>query len=188
MVKAAEILEADKGTLGRVMTLEMGKPLRAAVAEAAKCATACRYYAENAERFLADEVVETGAKRELCPLPAARPGARGDAVEFSVLAGVPLRRAGADGGQRRSAEARVERAAVRARDRGHVSTRRLPRGRVSDAAHRFGAGATRLLERSTRRGRDAHRQRAGRHSGRGVGAAKRSRKRCSSSAAAILSS
>jgi succinate-semialdehyde dehydrogenase / glutarate-semialdehyde dehydrogenase len=63
MLKAAEILEADKDALGRLMTLEMGKPLRAAVAEAAKCATACRYYAENAERFLADEVVETSAKR-----------------------------------------------------------------------------------------------------------------------------
>jgi succinate-semialdehyde dehydrogenase/glutarate-semialdehyde dehydrogenase len=63
MTKAAEILEAEKDALGRVMTLEMGKPLRAAVAEAAKCATACRYYVENAERFLADEVVETSAKR-----------------------------------------------------------------------------------------------------------------------------
>jgi succinate-semialdehyde dehydrogenase/glutarate-semialdehyde dehydrogenase len=63
MVKAAEILEADKELLGRVMTLEMGKPLRAAIAEAAKCATACRYYAENAERFLADEIVETSATR-----------------------------------------------------------------------------------------------------------------------------
>lgn len=63
MVKAAEILESEKDSLGRLMTLEMGKPLRAAVAEAAKCATACRYYAENAERFLADEVVETSAKR-----------------------------------------------------------------------------------------------------------------------------
>jgi succinate-semialdehyde dehydrogenase/glutarate-semialdehyde dehydrogenase len=45
------------------MTTEMGKPFRAAVEEAAKCAWACRYYAENAERFLADEVVETGTGR-----------------------------------------------------------------------------------------------------------------------------
>ncbi len=63
MLKAAEILETEKNALGRLMTLEMGKPLRAAVAEAAKCATACRYYAENAQKFLADEVVETSAKR-----------------------------------------------------------------------------------------------------------------------------
>jgi succinate-semialdehyde dehydrogenase/glutarate-semialdehyde dehydrogenase len=63
MLKAAEILEQDKERFGRLMTLEMGKPYKAAVAEAAKCATACRYYAENAEKFLADEVVETGAKK-----------------------------------------------------------------------------------------------------------------------------
>jgi succinate-semialdehyde dehydrogenase / glutarate-semialdehyde dehydrogenase len=63
MIKAAEILETEKDAFGRIMTLEMGKPLRAAVAEAAKCATACRYYAENAERFLGDEIVETSAKR-----------------------------------------------------------------------------------------------------------------------------
>jgi succinate-semialdehyde dehydrogenase / glutarate-semialdehyde dehydrogenase len=63
MMKAAEILERDRERFGRLMTLEMGKPLKAAIAEAAKCATACRYYAENAERLLADEVVETGAKK-----------------------------------------------------------------------------------------------------------------------------
>jgi len=63
MSKAAEILERDKDKFGHVMTLEMGKTYRSAVAETAKCATACRYYAENAERFLADEVVETGAKK-----------------------------------------------------------------------------------------------------------------------------
>jgi succinate-semialdehyde dehydrogenase/glutarate-semialdehyde dehydrogenase len=63
MRKAAEILENEKETFGRMMTLEMGKTLRSAIAEAAKCATACRYYAEHAESFLADEVVETGAKK-----------------------------------------------------------------------------------------------------------------------------
>ena len=63
MLRAAEILEKEKDECARLMTLEMGKTLRSAVAEASKCASGCRYYAENAERFLADEVVETGAKR-----------------------------------------------------------------------------------------------------------------------------
>jgi succinate-semialdehyde dehydrogenase / glutarate-semialdehyde dehydrogenase len=63
MMKAAQILENQKESFGRLMTLEMGKPYKAAVAEAAKCATACRYYADNAERFLADEVIDTGAKK-----------------------------------------------------------------------------------------------------------------------------
>ncbi len=63
MMKAAEILERDRERFGRLMTLEMGKPLKAAIAEAVKCATACRYYAEHAEKLLADEVIETGAKK-----------------------------------------------------------------------------------------------------------------------------
>jgi succinate-semialdehyde dehydrogenase / glutarate-semialdehyde dehydrogenase len=63
MAKAADILEGEKEALGRLMTLEMGKTLSSAIAEAAKCATACRYYAEHAERFLADEVVQTSASR-----------------------------------------------------------------------------------------------------------------------------
>ncbi|HEV2396636.1 MAG TPA: NAD-dependent succinate-semialdehyde dehydrogenase [Candidatus Sulfotelmatobacter sp.] len=63
MLKAAEILERDKDKFAHLMTLEMGKTYKSAVAEAVKCTSACRYYAQNAERFLADEVVETGAKK-----------------------------------------------------------------------------------------------------------------------------
>jgi succinate-semialdehyde dehydrogenase / glutarate-semialdehyde dehydrogenase len=65
MTRAAEILEGEKRELGRLMTTEMGKTLKAAVAEAEKCAWACRYYVENAEAFMADEPVETSAKRSL---------------------------------------------------------------------------------------------------------------------------
>ena len=63
MRKAADILEAEKDALGRLMTVEMGKTLRSAVDEAVKCAWACRYYAECAERFLADEIIQTNASR-----------------------------------------------------------------------------------------------------------------------------
>ena len=63
MRKAAEILERDKEKFARLMTLEMGKTYKSAVAEAVKCTTACRYYAENIEKFMADEVVQTGAKK-----------------------------------------------------------------------------------------------------------------------------
>jgi succinate-semialdehyde dehydrogenase/glutarate-semialdehyde dehydrogenase len=63
MSQAGAILEGDKESLGGIMSTEMGKPFRAGVDEAAKCAWACRYYAENAERLLADQVVETTATR-----------------------------------------------------------------------------------------------------------------------------
>jgi succinate-semialdehyde dehydrogenase/glutarate-semialdehyde dehydrogenase len=63
MMKAAEILDSEKEALGRLMVIEMGKPLRAAMDEAAKSAWGCRYYAEHAQRFLADEEVNTTASR-----------------------------------------------------------------------------------------------------------------------------
>ncbi len=61
--RAAEILETEAGDFARTMVLEMGKPISAAVQEARKCATACRYYATTAARFLADEPAESNATR-----------------------------------------------------------------------------------------------------------------------------
>ncbi|HEV2913366.1 MAG TPA: NAD-dependent succinate-semialdehyde dehydrogenase [Pyrinomonadaceae bacterium] len=61
MTRAAEILEAEKQEFARMMTTEMGKPLKAAGEEVMKCAWVCRYYAERAEGFLANETVEANA-------------------------------------------------------------------------------------------------------------------------------
>jgi succinate-semialdehyde dehydrogenase/glutarate-semialdehyde dehydrogenase len=63
MLKAAEALEQRKEHWARLMTLEMGKTFKSAVAEAEKCAWACRFYAESAERFLADEETKASATR-----------------------------------------------------------------------------------------------------------------------------
>jgi succinate-semialdehyde dehydrogenase/glutarate-semialdehyde dehydrogenase len=63
LVRAAELLEREAGSFGRLMTLEMGKPIGAGADEAAKCATACRYYAEHVEAFLAPERVAGGPGR-----------------------------------------------------------------------------------------------------------------------------
>jgi succinate-semialdehyde dehydrogenase / glutarate-semialdehyde dehydrogenase len=60
---AAGILEAEQDQFGRIMTLEMGKPIGAARAEAAKCAMGCRFYAEHGERLLADEPLDAGPGR-----------------------------------------------------------------------------------------------------------------------------
>ncbi|MEU4797948.1 NADP-dependent succinic semialdehyde dehydrogenase [Streptomyces sp. NPDC023327] len=67
--RAADLLEADTDSVARTMTTEMGKPVKAARAEAAKCVKAMRWYAENAEELLADEhpaqadVTDSGASR-----------------------------------------------------------------------------------------------------------------------------
>lgn len=55
MTRAGEILEAEKHSIARTMTMEVGKTLRSSVEEVEKCARACRYYAENAARLLADQ-------------------------------------------------------------------------------------------------------------------------------------
>jgi succinate-semialdehyde dehydrogenase / glutarate-semialdehyde dehydrogenase len=63
MQRAADILESEKRFFAEIMTLEMGKTITAAMAEAEKCAWACRFYADNAEEFLAHEDVAADAQR-----------------------------------------------------------------------------------------------------------------------------
>ncbi len=59
--QAATILERDKAKFAEIMTLEMGKPLKSAIAEVEKCALVCRFYSEKAPEFLADVSVSTDA-------------------------------------------------------------------------------------------------------------------------------
>ena len=63
MRRSADLLESEKRKWGELMTREMGKPINAAIAEAEKCAWVCRYYADHAGEFLADEPVEADADR-----------------------------------------------------------------------------------------------------------------------------
>ena len=53
--KIADLLEAEKQSWGRLMTLEMGKPIKQAVGEVEKCAATCRYFADHGASFLVDE-------------------------------------------------------------------------------------------------------------------------------------
>jgi succinate-semialdehyde dehydrogenase/glutarate-semialdehyde dehydrogenase len=61
--RAGELLRERAPELGRLMALEMGKPVAEGRAEAEKCATACDYYADRAEMLLADDVIATDAGR-----------------------------------------------------------------------------------------------------------------------------
>jgi len=63
MQRAAKILDSEKLEFGKLMTREMGKPIKAAISEVEKCAWVCRYYADNAQHHLADQVVETNAQK-----------------------------------------------------------------------------------------------------------------------------
>jgi succinate-semialdehyde dehydrogenase/glutarate-semialdehyde dehydrogenase len=65
MHRVAQVLRENKEDYARLMSLEMGKVISGARAEIEKCAWVCDYYAENAESFLADEIVETNASRSL---------------------------------------------------------------------------------------------------------------------------
>ena len=62
MRRAADILEEDVDALGRIITIEMGRPIVGARAEVLKCAKGLRFYADNAEEFLAPEPLDDPSK------------------------------------------------------------------------------------------------------------------------------
>jgi succinate-semialdehyde dehydrogenase/glutarate-semialdehyde dehydrogenase len=63
--RAADLLEARKTEYAIIITLEMGKTLKSAIAEVEKCANLCRFYAEQAPIYLADSPAQTDASRTL---------------------------------------------------------------------------------------------------------------------------
>jgi len=65
MRRLAALLRERADRYGRLITLEMGKPIVEARAELEKCAWGCEHYAEHAARYLADEVITTNARRSL---------------------------------------------------------------------------------------------------------------------------
>lgn len=60
---AADLLEVNKQAYGELMTLEMGKPIKSAISEVSKCASVCRFYADNAANFLKDVPAITDASQ-----------------------------------------------------------------------------------------------------------------------------
>ena len=63
MKRVADVLRDDSELLAELITLEMGKTFVEAEGEIEKCAAVCEYYAQNGPKFLADELVETGASK-----------------------------------------------------------------------------------------------------------------------------
>ena len=112
---AAALLRERDDELALLVTREMGKPLAEARAEVEKCATgAATSTPSTPTTSWPTRSMSTSADRSWVVLRAGRRGAGGHAVELPALAGVPVRRPGADGRQRRAAQALPEHHRLRA--------------------------------------------------------------------------
>ena len=102
----AKLLE-KKEELAVVIVSEMGKVKREAIGEVEKCAFVCGFYADNAESFLRNEPVKTEASEAYISYQPIGNCFGCDAMEFPVLAGLPIFGSGTDGRQYRIAETRL---------------------------------------------------------------------------------
>ncbi len=167
MHKAAEVLRANAEKYALLMTDEMGKTIREARAEATKCAWVCDYYAENAERFLSPEPIETDAVKSFArfgpigPVLAVMPWNFPMWQVFRFAA--PTLMAGDTGLLEHASNV-----PGCAGHRGGLHRSGLPRRRLPDAAHRLAPGRGRHL-RLASEGRHADGLRAGRQGGRDGG-------------------
>ena len=141
MQAAADVLERESDDIARLMTTRDGQDVRV---RARRSAEVCervpllrRARGGVSRRRTGAEPRPWARHRAYTQLPAARPGARGHAVELSALASGPVRGARVDGGQRRAVEARVERAADARSSLEDVFRRAgFPDRRVPNVAHR----------------------------------------------------
>jgi succinate-semialdehyde dehydrogenase/glutarate-semialdehyde dehydrogenase len=63
MKNASKVLRENSEDYSLLMTNEMGKPILQSRAEVEKCAWVCDYYADNAEKFLTDEIIKNEAAK-----------------------------------------------------------------------------------------------------------------------------
>ena len=147
MTAVADRLEQNADAFARLMTLEMGKPVRRRVDEALKCARGLpllrRARRAASRRRNTWRPTRSAAYVRYEPIGAVLAVMPWNFPFWQVFRfAAPALMAGNVG----AAQARVERAAVRAGDRGHLSRRGLPGRRVSDAAHRHRTQVARVLD------------------------------------------
>ena len=164
-----------------------GQADRRAIDEAVKCARGCRFYADNAARFLADEPVDVAGERSFIAFQPLGVVLAVMPWNFPFWQVIRFAAPAARRGQRRPAQARVERAAMRARARAALRRGRRAGRRISEFAHRLGRRWPRARRRPRRRSHaDRERRRGKQRRRRSPGST--SRRRSSSSAAATRSS
>ena len=187
MARAADVLEAGKERYGKLMTQEMGKTLKSAIGRGREVRLGLRLLRRERRALPGRRARRDRRQRALRALPPARPGAGGDALELPLLAGVPLRRARADGRERRAPQARLQRAQCALAIEEVFRRPAFPEGVFQTLLVGLRAGGA--ADRGPARGgRHPHRQRGARAVAVAARPAGRSRSPCSSWAAATPSS